>query len=85
MDLSNSSLDFIDTLPAPKAVDDRREFAKWVLARLNAGWDFSSPNFRFVAWDNTPEQRKRAAARNKYALAIQRELMQRAEEAGTPA
>ena len=80
MDLSNSSLDFIDTLPAPKAVDDRREFAEWVLARLTAGWDFSSPNFGYKAWDNTPEQRKRAAARNKYALAIQRELMQRAED-----
>ena len=85
MDLSNSSLDFIDTLPAPKAVDDRREFAKWVLARLNAGWDFSSPNYRFGAWGNTPAERKRAAARNNFALAIQRELMQRAEEAGTPA
>ena len=54
MDLSNSSLDFIDTLPAPKAVDDAREFAEMVLARLNAGWDFSSPNFGFTAWDNTP-------------------------------
>ena len=85
MDLSNSSLDFIDTLPAPKAVDDAREFAEMVLARLNAGWDFSSPNFGFTAWDNTPAGRKRAAARNKFALAIQRELMQRAEEAGTPA
>ena len=84
MDLSNSSLDFIDTLPAPKAVDDRREFAEMVLARLNAGWDFSSPNYRFVAWDNTREERSRANARNKFALAIQRELMQRAEE-GTPA
>ena len=41
MDLSNSSLDFIDTLPAPKAIDDAREFAEMVLARLNAGWDFS--------------------------------------------
>ena len=51
-----------------------------VLARLNAGWDFSSPNYGFVAWNNTREERKRAAARNKYALAIQRELMQRAED-----
>ena len=80
MDLSNSSLDFIDTLPAPKAVDDRREFAEMVLARLNAGWDFSSPNFGYRAWDNTREQRKRAAALNKYALAIQRELKRRAGE-----
>ena len=80
MDLSNSSLDFIDTLPAPKAVDDRREFAEIVLARLNAGWDFSSPNFGYRAWDNTREQRKRAAALNKYALAIQRELKRRAGE-----
>ena len=85
MDLSNSNLDWIDTLPAPKAVDDARQFAEMVLARLNAGWDFSSPNFGFTAWDNTPAERKRAAARNKFALAIQRELMQRAEEAGTPA
>ena len=30
MDLSNSILDFIDTLPAPKAVDDAREFAEMV-------------------------------------------------------
>ena len=80
MDLSNSSLDFIDTLPAPKAVDDAREFAEMVLARLNAGWDFSSPNFGYRAWDNTREQRKRAAALNKYALAIQRELKRRAGE-----
>ena len=80
MDLSNSSLDFIDTLPAPKVVDDRREFAEIVLARLNAGWDFSSPNFGYRAWDNTREQRKRAAALNKYALAIQRELKRRAGE-----
>ena len=50
---------------------------------MNAGWDFSSPNYRF-AWGNTPEERSRANARNKFALAIQRELMQRAEE-GTPA
>ena len=85
MDLSNSNLDWIDTLPAPKAVDDACQFAEMVLARLNAGWDFSSPNFGFTAWDNTPAERKRAAARNKFALAIQRELMQRAEEAGTPA
>ena len=84
MDLSNSSLDFINTLPAPKAVDDAREFAKMVLARLNAGWDFSSPNFRFVAWDNTPAEWSRANARNIYALAIQRELMRRAEK-GIPA
>ena len=84
MDLSNSSLDFIDTLPAPKAVDDAREFAEMVLARLNADWDFSSPNYRFVAWGNTPEERSRANALNKFALVIQRELMQRAEE-GTPA
>ena len=80
MDLSNSSLDFIDTLPAPKAVDDLREFAEMVLARLSAGWDFSSPNFGYRAWDNTREQRKRAAALNKYALAIQRELKRRAGE-----
>ena len=80
MDFSNSSLDFINTLPAPKAVEDAHEFAEYVLTRLNAGWDFSSPNFGFRAWDNTPAQRKRAAARNKFALAIQRELMQRAEE-----
>ena len=80
MDLSNSNLDFIDTLPAPKAVEDARQFAEMVLARLNAGWDFSSPNFGYRAWDNTQEQRKRAAARNKYALAIQRELMRRAED-----
>ena len=80
MDLSNSSLDFIDTLPTPKAVDDRREFAKWVLARLNAGWDFSSPNYGFVAWNNTRAERKRAAARNKFALAIQRELNRRAAD-----
>ena len=85
MDLSNSNLDFIDTLPCPKVVEDARQFAEMVLARLNAGWDFSSPNFGFTAWDNTPAERKRAAARNKFALAIQRELMQRAEEAGTPA
>ena len=26
-----------------------------VLARLNAGWDFSSPNFGYKAWDNTPD------------------------------
>ena len=84
MDLYNSGLDFINTLLAPKAVEDAREFAEMVLARLNAGWDFSSPNFRFVAWDNTPEERSRANARNKFALAIRRELMQRAEE-GTPA
>ena len=62
MDLSNSSLDFIDTLPAPKAVDDAREFAEMVLARLNAGWDFSSPNYGFVAWNNTREERTRAAS-----------------------
>ena len=84
MDLSNSNLDFIDTLPCPKVVEDARQFAEMVLARLNAGWDFSSPNFRFISFDNTQEERKRAAARNKFALAIQRELMQRAEE-GTPA
>ena len=84
MDLSNSNLNFIDNLPAPKAVDDARQFAEMVLARLNAGWDFSSPNYRFVAWDNTPAERSRAAARNKFALVIQRELMQRAEE-GIPA
>ena len=84
MDLSNSSLDFIDTPPAPKALNNASEFAEMVLARLNAGWDFSSPNYRFVAWGNTPEERSRANARNKFALAIQRELMQRAEE-GTPA
>ena len=80
MDLSNSSLDFIDTLPAPKAVDDAREFAEMVLARLNAGWDFSSPNYGFVAWNNTREERKREAARNKFALAIQRELNRRAAD-----
>ena len=85
MDLSNSNLNWIDTLPCPKAVDYARQFAEMVLARLNAGWDFSSPNFGFTARDNTPAERKRAAARNKFALAIQRELMQRAEEAGTPA
>ena len=79
MDLSNSSLDFIDTLPAPKAVEDARQFAEMVLARLNAGWDFSSTNYRFVAWDNTPAEWSRANARNKFALAIQRELMRRAE------
>lgn len=80
MDLSNSNLDFIDNLPAPKAVEDARQFAEMVLARLNAGWDFSSPNYRFVAWDNTREERKRAAARNKFALAIQRELNRRAAD-----
>ena len=62
MDLSNSSLDFIDTLPAPKAVDDRREFAEWVLARLTAGWDFSSPNFGYKAWDNTPAAKAGSSA-----------------------
>ena len=80
MDLSNSNLNWIDTLPCPKAVEAARQFAEMVLARLNAGWDFSSPNFRFISFDNTQEERKRAAARNKFALAIQRELMQRAED-----
>jgi len=85
MDLSNSSLDFIDTLPAPKAVDDARVFAEMVLARLNAGWDFKHPNFGFHAWDNTPAERKRAAARNKFAVAIQTELERIQQRDGTDA
>ena len=85
MDLSNSSLDFIDTLPAPKAVDDAREFAEMVLARLNAGWDFSSPNFRFVALVNTRAERRRADKRTNFALVIQRELERIQQRDGTDA
>ena len=48
----NPNLDFIDTLTPPAAVKDPRGFAEMVHARLNAGWDFSSPNFRFVADQN---------------------------------
>ena len=56
------------------AVEDARRFAEMVHARLNAGWDFSSPNFRFVALDNTRAERRRADKRTNFALVIQREL-----------
>ena len=81
----NPNLDFIDTLTPPAAVEDPRGFAEMVHARLNAGWDFSSPNFRFVALDNTRAERRRADKRTKFALVIQRELERIQQRDGTDA
>ena len=81
----NPNLDFIDTLTPPAAVEDARRFAEMVHARLNGGWDFSSPNFRFVALDNTRAERRRADKRTNFALAIQRELERIQQRDGTDA
>ena len=85
MDPCNPNFDFVDTLTPPSAVENPHGFAEFVYARLNAGWDFKHPNFGFHAWDNTPAERKRAAARNKFAVAIQTELERIQQRDGTDA